>query len=413
MIYKNLMGLPKICTPRTLFSNCVLHVVNKYILSSVQWMHYTTDSTNTKNLDTKESNNNQNLPIRSLTQNFDAEVEDIASKDSSPSRKNTDLYLTNPEVAKKFVTLIKDDLLKNMYHVVEANPGFGYLTEELFKIGVPFIHLFENSSEYWIHLNNLCTKFPNQLSITKLNLFNISKMLTGVSVHSDIIYKLINNVQQRKWEEESCMQVIGTTSKSVFIRHLILSTIFQTGLTMFGRPIFYLAIPSSTCDKFTCIERSTTLYIMFNILFNYEIYGTVDRKAFIPQYKSKEAKRKRVTKDDSSVLNVIKIEPKPDLFTLFKTKKNLIYFWHFVRYSFYKPNTRVIPTLENLVPGCGIKLIALNYNIFTEFGDLNPRQIYDLFVEFQSWPEYEQCSFQLSAGDIRRTYQLYLEEEDV
>lgn len=85
---------------------------------------------------------------------------------------------------------------------------------------------------------------------------------------------------------------------------------------------------------------------MFNILFNYEIYGTLDRKAFIPQYKSKKAKRKKATKDDNSVLNVIKIEPKPDLFTLFKTKKNLIYFWHFVRYNFYKPKTRVIPTLE-------------------------------------------------------------------
>lgn len=45
------------------------------------------------------------------------------------------------------------------------------------------------------------------------------------------------------------------------------------------------------------------------------------------------------------------------------------------------------------VPGCGIRLIAKDYTIFTQFGDLTPAQIVELFKEFKSWPEYNENNF--------------------
>lgn len=45
------------------------------------------------------------------------------------------------------------------------------------------------------------------------------------------------------------------------------------------------------------------------------------------------------------------------------------------------------------IPGCGIRLIAKDYTIFTQFGDLTPAQIVELFKEFKSWPEYNESNF--------------------
>jgi dimethyladenosine transferase 2, mitochondrial len=35
-------------------------------------------------------------------------------------------------------------------------------------------------------------------------------------------------------------------------------------------------------------------------------------------------------------------------------------------------------------------------NIFTEFGDLTPTQVFTLFNQFINWPEYKECSFNAS-----------------
>jgi len=55
------------------------------------------------------------------------------------------------------------------------------------------------------------------------------------------------------------------------------------------------------------------------------------------------------------------------------------------------------------VPGCGIRLIAKDYTIFTEFRDLTPAQVMELFKEFKSWPEYENSYFLTSMMDSLNT----------
>jgi len=51
------------------------------------------------------------------------------------------------------------------------------------------------------------------------------------------------------------------------------------------------------------------------------------------------------------------------------------------------------------VPDCGIRLIAKDYTIYTQFGDLTPTQILELFKEFKSWPEYKESHFIGSMND--------------
>lgn len=88
---------------------------------------------------------------------------------------------------------------------------------------------------------------------------------------------------------------------------------------------------------------------MFNTLFNYTVFGTLDRKAFLPWQKIRKSNNKRksvVLQADNELFYLVKVEPRPDLFALFGEKEHLIYFWHFVRHHLYKSSSRVIPTLE-------------------------------------------------------------------
>lgn len=62
---------------------------------------------------------------------------------------------------------------------------------------------------------------------------------------------------------------------------------------------------------------------------------------------------------------------------------------------------------RKIIPGCGIRLIAMGYNIFTRFNDLTAEQIYELFVEFRSWPEFGSSTFTASANDTKALHDAY------
>ncbi|XP_018372850.1 PREDICTED: dimethyladenosine transferase 2, mitochondrial isoform X2 [Trachymyrmex cornetzi] len=124
-------------------------------------------------------------------------------------------------------------------------------------------------------------------------------------------------------------------------------------------------------------------------------------KAFIPWSKKKQYKRKSSVlsaKQNYEQLYVIKLEPKADIYAQL-SPKDWITFSYFVRHHMQKRRTRVIPALEKWIPDCGIRLIAKDYTIYTQFGDLTPTQILELFKEFKSWPDYKESHFIDSMND--------------
>ncbi|XP_076284583.1 mitochondrial transcription factor B2 isoform X2 [Lasioglossum baleicum] len=286
--------------------------------------------------------------------------------------------------------------------------------------------MYEKETRFSDTLNKLCSEFPNKLSLQKADLYTISKSMhiDNINNNTQNTYDLLNNVQHKQWSDDSCMQIIGATNRVSFIRHLILSTVFQSCFMSYGRPIFYLTIPPSIWNKFTSsVIRSSS--IMFQTIFDYHVFGKVDRKAFIPWNKGKIKKKltKHVHKlsptrveentpdEDLSYLYVVKIEPKSKTLISTHGKEDLLYFWYFVRHNLYKPTVRVIPSMEKLIPGCGVRLIAMNFNLFTQYRDLSIEQIHNLYLEFRSWPEFEESIFASNAADIKSVYNNYVFEE--
>jgi len=83
-------------------------------------------------------------------------------------------------------------------------------------------------------------------------------------------------------------------------------------------------------------------------MFNYELLGTLSRKAFIPWPKKKQHKRNSSVlsaKQNYEQLYVVKLEPKADIYTQL-SPKDWITFSYFVRHHMQKRCTRVIPALE-------------------------------------------------------------------
>ncbi|EZA51932.1 hypothetical protein DMN91_006978 [Ooceraea biroi] len=353
------------------------------------------------------------------TQSINSDMSNVCPKEYMKSLGiNTDvLQLIDEEAAAKYVSLIIKDLLKNTCFVAEINPGFGIVTKRLLEAGVPLIHLYEARKDFHPILEKIQSIYPDRMNVRNFNLVNIGQLLyrdrhTG---GNQVQENVLQNVENKKWEDESCMQIVGATNSSAFFRHLINSLIFQTSLMSNGRPVFYIMIPPSFWHKYTCDISNgkiyTSLKVMFQTMFHYEHLGTVDRKAFLPSARQKKTSSKHKynstfdekLREDYKHMYVIKLEPRSDLYSLL-TKKDWIVFWYFVRHHMRKRSNRLIPDLEKWAPGCGIKLIAKNYTIFTQFGDLTPTQILEVFKEFKSWPEYRESYFLGSMGDSLSTF---------
>lgn len=231
-----MLRITKLC------NSVIFYFTKKYIsYSSLQLSHYIKSSNNINYLNIVKNDNQISL-FSEYLQNINSIFRwKITQRYLKLSINNKDPFLINDKVSNKFATLIKDDLLLNMSYVVELNPGYGLLTKDLLEAGINCIHLYENRNIFHSELYNLQKIFPNRIIISKANFLKVSKLLY-IPDKLKHFNELFNNVPKRKWEEESYMQIIGTLINSQFIRHIILSIIFQTGIMINGRVIFYFAL---------------------------------------------------------------------------------------------------------------------------------------------------------------------------
>lgn len=316
-------------------------------------------------------------------------------------------YLIEKNTATKFVQLIINDLSKDMNFVAECNPGIGILTEELLKAGIEKIYAFETNHCFYPTLNELQTKYPNRLDIRNANLIEMSKLhFMDQQNNTNRIATILNGISDVPWENESTyMQVIGITTSIEFFKHLLLAMVFRTSCIRLGRPSFYIAIPPSIWNVLNFPNKRASmyyLYISFQTLFNCKYLGDIERISYIPWRKYSSKYKSKI--HDHEILNVVKIEPKADLFNNYLKLEEIIPYWYFVKYHYTEHEQRVIPELEKWVPGCGLKLIQMDYNIFTRFTDLTPIECFNLYKEFVSLPEFESSMFLPSAYNYAQSF---------
>lgn len=163
------------------------------------------------------------------------------------------LCLVDSRVAAEFVSIIIDDLSRDTCFVAELNPGIGMLTTELLKADIPLIHLYEERKEFDSILKNLSDSYPGRLDQRRFNLFKINTLMYLDKItNRDNMVKVFQGVKSKRWED-ICMQMIGATSNTTFMRHIIYSLLFRNSFMTYGRTVFYMAIPPTMWNVSICL----------------------------------------------------------------------------------------------------------------------------------------------------------------
>lgn len=155
------------------------------------------------------------------------------------------LYLIDKDTAAKYVSLIKDDLSKNMCYVAEINPGFGILTRELLKADIPLIHLYEGNSKFYQLLETFRIKYPGKLNLISskhTNFFGITKAFSDDKITDEKHQDYFKAIESKNWEDETCIQIIGASDYKHLFTFIIQNLIFRNNFIFHGRPVFYIAV---------------------------------------------------------------------------------------------------------------------------------------------------------------------------
>ena len=195
------------------------------------------------------SHDKEILDIINYIQKVNPGVSDIiqllGDRKMSFKKANTNiLHLIDKDTAAKFVSLIKNDLSKNMCYVAELNPGLGVLTRELLKAGVPLIHLYEGNLRLHKILEIICTKYPGKLKLISAKCSNLFGIIRAIH-NEKTIKKYQDNfktLESKNWEDETYMQIIGACDNIYLFTFIIHNLIFRNGFMFYGRPVFYMAI---------------------------------------------------------------------------------------------------------------------------------------------------------------------------
>lgn len=81
-------------------------------------------------------------------------------------------YLLDKSTAKDFCGLVKDDLLKHSSYLMEVNPGFGHLTEQLLDSGIPKVYACEEREFFVRRLEPMIQKYGNdRIAVKHVNFY--------------------------------------------------------------------------------------------------------------------------------------------------------------------------------------------------------------------------------------------------
>lgn len=316
------------------------------------------------------------------------------------------LYTVDRDVAKKLVDVIALDVVKGGAPVFEVNPGLGFISRELLAAGVQRLLLCEHSLAFSQQLKDLKTEFTEKIEIVNKDLFTLPKLAFQDNQDGGSrVLSLFCGVPKAEWKDDPVMKIIGVLPSLSFIKYIIHSHVFQTGVMTLGRPEFYFVMTPAHYFCLTCqpgdgylFYRSTS--VLFQLIFEWCLLEKLPRTGFLPWVTKRGTKRwaklTKVHTIDPGVMYLVKIVPRKNFFQAVVSADQLQPLWFFVRHNLISRKNRVIPQLEKWIPGCGPRIIVDGMTIFTQFGDLTPQEILAVFHKFVSWPEYAVCPFHAS-----------------
>ncbi|XP_045776377.1 dimethyladenosine transferase 2, mitochondrial [Maniola jurtina] len=323
------------------------------------------------------------------------------------------MYLINKNTAKNITeTLV--NYISNDAPIVEINPGFGFLTRELLQCQKKSIYLYEISNHFSQFITEIQSQFPDRIHFKSGDFFGMWKLAFKDKLDDgNRLKELLGDLATD--DNDRILNIIGAMPSLTFVKHLITTIVFHNETSQLGRPDLYIAMPGHhyefLTDSSIQMSKHKSIPALFQLLFDFKVLNKVPKVHFLPWMFSENKAKSSIIEENC--LYLVRITRKK---TLPCAPRDLPLLWYFFKPQTFSKCTRVIPMLEQWIPGCGVWLItgqdppdtnkevapgrddaALPHmTIFTEFGDLNLSQKVTVFKRFISWPEFEQCPYRVT-----------------
>ncbi|XP_063367717.1 dimethyladenosine transferase 2, mitochondrial [Cydia amplana] len=323
------------------------------------------------------------------------------------------MYLINEGTAKEIVQAVKKNLIIHS-PIVEVNPGLGILSKELLQCQKTHLYMYESSSHFSQYLKDLQSNYPGRVNYKIADFFGMWKLAFQDKMdQGNRIQELLGDLATD--DPDRVVTIVGSMPGLSFVKHLINTIVFHNTTSHLGRPDLFITMPGHHYEFLTDNEIQNRKHMavptLFQLLFDFKILANVPKVHFLPW--TYPTTNKRVTLMDEHRLYLVNISQKRELPV---PPEYLPLLWYFFKPHMFSKSTRVIPMLEQWIPGCGVWLITgqdppdtdrrlapgagdaplPHMTIFTEFGDLNLKQKITVFKKLISWPEFEQCPFRVS-----------------
>lgn len=306
-------------------------------------------------------------------------------------------YCFSDSTAETLFQAMKGRLSPGKY-IIENTPGLGLITKKLLSVGPARLYAFEPDSNFRDILSPLTASHP-ELTIVPKQFLALWKEGFKEKVYGDErLSELLPHLDHSDWESDPNVQIFSTDPSRKFVEYMINCVTFQHGIINYGKPeLFFVTTPEilvqMTYDRsspFVALRlKKFSRLLLFSIYFDIELLGEVDYKSFVPWFRKRNLKPKD---EEFYRLVFVHAVPKRDLHKVLPHKL-LNPLWFFVNQAVCKPHDKFIPFFEKWIPGCGPLFIAKGLSVFTEFRDLAPSELLDVFLTFANHPDFETSLF--------------------
>ncbi|GFS25804.1 rRNA adenine N(6)-methyltransferase [Elysia marginata] len=313
-------------------------------------------------------------------------------------------HVRDENTAAKIVQAILEHRRDPTAPVIHAEAGAGLVCKEFLKNGVTFVIALESTKNYLAEHKLLEEEYGSErfhfvqwpmLNLRlKLNMERVKSSYTQAEAH-------VSQLLQQRTRPGSSHAIFHIGSKVNHEHHDFLFYILRNMpnddpiISPPGVEFFFLAHPrfKSKLEFLANIQKAShstrfssilaTVYLLYDISF----IGKFHANTFNPSFKTAVAVQDPEWVDPTVRL-LVKLKLKDNVDAILPIDHH-VNFSIFLRQIYMKKINRTIPTMEMLVPGCGLRMVALGFTMMDIILRTPPEKLLLLYKHMISWPEYQ------------------------
>lgn len=341
---------------------------------------------------------------------------------SLKEKKGSPSYVFSDNVAAKIAAKIIENRTNPSIPIIEYNPGPALLTRKLFKLGAPQIIGIERKKEFLPYLKNVQETFgQDKFVFYNWDPFigNLTDMRKMDKLHQNEM-KSFHNIKLQQWANDPYASIVGILNplkSQVFLNLLQVFLGSKESLYSYGRPEMFLLVPVKNYRLMIVKDPTQELWTygrvssIWNLFFDIETLLEIHKSDVFPPFPAKrhlrcESKAFGTVNKDS--LYLVKIIPKKYLNPITNCSEEYSRFFTFLNQITKNKSHRLIPKLESWIPGSGLHLIRMGFNMLHVTGDILPHKYLEIYQELRNLPEFKGSSldailFSLSTDNESRS----------